>query len=91
MRKVSPRHYHQYHNCFLISLSYIDFDYANLKKDYFNNDIIWFNRFKEINQKYPYLKIQERYDNWEGIQYYYIVYELSYKGIKGSPSVKLAL
>ena len=65
-------------------ISYIDFDYANLKKKYFNNDIIWFNRFKDINERYPELKIQERYDNWEGIQYYYIVYELSYKGIKGT-------
>lgn len=66
------------------SIAYIEFDYANLKKEYFNNDIIWFNRFKDMNQKYPKLKIQERYDNWEGIQYYFIVYELSYKGIKGT-------
>lgn len=65
-------------------ITYIDFDYANLKKEYFNNDIIWYNRFKEIDQKYPELKIQERYDNWEGIQYYFIVYELTHKGIKGT-------
>ena len=56
------------------SIAYIEFDYANLKKEYFNNDIIWFNRFKDMNQKYPKLKIQERYDNCEGIQYYFIVY-----------------
>lgn len=65
-------------------VSYISFDYADYQKDYFNNDIIWKNRFTEIDKKYPELKIQERFDNWEGIQYYFIVYELTHNGVKGT-------
>ena len=65
-------------------ISYISFDYADYQKDYFNNDIVWKNRFTEIDKKYPELKIQERFDNWEGIQYYFIVYELTHNGVKGT-------
>ena len=41
------------------------------------------NRFNQLNKDYPELKLEERYKNWEGIQYYYIVYELTHNGITG--------
>ena len=36
--------------------------------------------FSLVNKALPTLKLQERYDSWEGFQYYFIVYELTVNG-----------
>lgn len=39
--------------------------------------------FDEINQKIPELKLKQRYNDWNGWKYYFIVYELNYKNNNG--------
>ena len=35
--------------------------------------------YSEINEKLPEINLKERYENWEGWTYYFIVYEVNYK------------
>lgn len=65
------------------NITYYYFDYVKLNSEYYGKDSLTYNRFDELNIKYPNLKLRERLDNWDGIQYYYIVYELTYNGMKG--------
>ncbi len=38
------------------------------------------NNFEYVNSKLSHLNLRERYDSWEGFQYYFIVYELTVNG-----------
>ena len=64
-------------------IEYLDFDYVQLKKEYFNDRIAYINKFSKLDKQFPELELQKRYDNWEGIQYYFIVYELTVDNIIG--------
>ena len=52
----------------------------------FKNAINYFeidSRFDYVNSKIPELHLKERHDNWDGILYNFIVYELEYNGVIG--------
>ena len=36
--------------------------------------------FEHVNARLPHLKLHERYDSWEGFQYFFVVYELNVNG-----------
>lgn len=57
--------------------------YASVIKRYREVPKVYDSNFDYVNEKLPQLKLKDRYDNWKGWLYYFIVYELEYNGKKG--------